>query len=166
MISLIFCRGKGILSALIRWQTWSNYSHVALRINNSERDEVWEAWPGKGVHRMSYRDFTRKGTKGMEELFIYKPAGVTPEEWNARESLLHTFLDGRLGSKYDYLGVFRFLVRFGQRRNNFTGKYFCSQLAAAMLELSHIPLFKRVDAAKISPAMLRTSVLLSDEEGD
>jgi uncharacterized protein YycO len=153
MIQLLFCHGRGLLSALIRFQTWSYWSHVAIRVG----DDIYEAWPGKGVHKMTVPEFYKHGINGIRSCHV----SFDSDYLETRVAgLVREFLEAQTGKKYSYAGVIRFIARFGQRTGVFMPRYFCSELIAAAFQCAGYPLL-RDDAAKISPGALITSPLLS-----
>lgn len=135
---IALCRGKGIISALIRWQTWSRYSHVAAVLPDGS---VIEAWPGKGVHRRPFwSDIT-----GIEFFKIVDPR-YSPER--AQE-----FLHEQIGQGYDYLGVLRFLSR--RRKSN--DKWFCSELIFRAASAGGALLLRRIAPPQVSPGIFSLS---------
>lgn len=137
---LAFCRGKGFISAFIRWQTWSKYSHVAI----VTPEGVYEATPKEGVHLRNFWD----DTTGIDFFVVPTPP--------SRERAAKEFLESQLGQKYDYWGVLRFLVR----RKSSDTKWFCSELAFRAAEIAGTKLLRGIEPIQISPGTLSLSPLL------
>jgi uncharacterized protein YycO len=139
---LAFCRGKGFIAALIRWQTWSKYAHVAL----VTKDGVFEARPKGGVVRRKFWE----DTAGID-FFV-----VTTEDDSIRtihSAVVTDYLKDRVGCKYDWIGCLRFLTR----RKKSNDRFFCSELVYAALRADGIELL-RIDApSKVSPGLLSYS---------
>lgn len=138
-MKILFCRGKGLLAALVRWQTWGKYSHVAIEIGG----RVYEAVPFKGVRRTA--TYVWRQRNQADEFFI---PGLRPEY----EVGIENFLVGQLGKSYDWLGVLRFIPRWKSAQNN---RWFCSELIAEALGIA----LKRISPVKVSPSMLSYSPL-------
>lgn len=139
---LAFCRGKGFVSALIRWQTWSKYSHVALVTPAG----VYEACVGKGVIRRNFWD----DTTGID--FFVLP---TPMH---REDALKAFLEHQVGKKYDWLGALRFLTR--RKRSN--TRWFCSELAFEAAQFAGVTMLRGISALQVSPGTLSLCPMLKE----
>lgn len=143
---VLLFRGRGVISALVRWQTRSIYSHSAILLPDGR---ILEAWQGSGVR---IRDLPSGG--GIEH---FKVKGITPAQW--RQAI--AFGRDQLGKGYDYVSVLRFVSRRNAPEN---GRWFCSELVAAALQVAGLPFLSRVDPAEVSPAMLSWSPLLIREE--
>lgn len=131
---LLFCRGHGFMAALIRWQTWGRYSHVAIEIAGW----VYEAVPFKGVRKTPAAKFN------WDHVDIFVADGY-------HEEYTLAFLESQLGKPYDYLGVMRFLPRW--KEGIFSERWFCSEL----FYIAVPGLLERVPAVKVSPSMLSYS---------
>ena len=140
-------RGKSWISKVIRWQTRSKYSHIAIELHDGS---VVEAWHIGGVaHNRSFRSVHTKGTKvdvfaieGMSDLY---------------ESAVRAFLMKQVGKKYDFGSIAKFLSRRAERHDN---KWFCSELAMEGIAAGGVDLLKRIPASHVSPGQLVTSPLL------
>jgi len=132
--------GRGFISASIRWQTRSHWSHAALLISD---DTIIEAWQGAGVRWKKITDW--ENTKTFEV--------PTTEE---QDEAILTFARSKIGCRYDYRSVLRFVTR---RKTGENDKWFCSELVAASFAAGGIDLFKRIDPAAISPGMLELTPL-------
>jgi len=142
-MKILLFKGKGIISALIRWQTRSAYSHAALLF-----DDGWiiEAWQGAGVRRKRLDDWTN-----VEAFDI---PGITSvhvtDAWK--------FATEQIGSGYDYWSVLRFIDRRHMPENK---KWFCSELVFEALRQAGIQLLARIDASEVSPGLLSLSTRLT-----
>jgi hypothetical protein len=136
-IHVLLYRGKGLIDALIRWQTDGRVAHAALRNGG----EVIESTPRHGVR---IRPYTPEDALAE----TYSP-DVTPDEWHRAWN----FALSQVGKKYDWLGIFRFLVRNKDQNPN---RWFCSELIAAALP----QLVVRTQPYRVSPEGLRRSPLL------
>lgn len=145
LVRVALFRGRGILSALIRWQTWSNYSHAALVLPDGSIVEAWHRGPG----------VRKKQLTDMNGVEIYRVKGLTKQQ----SDIAAEFAVDQLGQKYDYFGVFRFLNR---RTVSDNGKWFCSELVYAAFKEAGVHLLsKDTDPSRVSPGLLSRSPLLS-----
>lgn len=117
-MKLLFYKGKGLVSKAIRFQTRSEYSHVAVRLRDHT---VVEAWHVGGVRRLRYpHEGHASGTPvdvfRLDDSFAYDP------------DLVEAFLLSQLGKKYDFKSVFRFITR---RKVVLDDAWFCSELVLA-----------------------------------
>lgn len=118
-------RGKSLISKAIRFQTRSDYSHVALETSTGQ---VYEAWHIGGVRKnRSFRDGHQEGT----EVDVFTSI-IPVDEVQAMQ-----FLDKQVGKDYDYRSVLRFLTR---REAPEDGKWFCSELVMVVFNLFGTPL--------------------------
>jgi hypothetical protein len=140
---LAFCRGKGFIAALIRWQTWSKYAHVAL----VTKDGVFEARPKGGVVRRKFWE----DTTGID-FFVVKPGG----DRMTHNDMAIRFLTGHLGKRYDWVGCLRFITRI--KRSN--DRWFCSELAYRALQYAGVQLLGITEASRVSPGLMSLSPYL------
>ena len=138
-------KGTSMISTLIKWRTWSEYSHVSW-IN--EDGSVIEAWTDGVCQRKSIHEAHRPGTQ--IDIFDVKMS----LEQKARIKL---FLKGEIGKKYDYRGVMKFISR---RSGDNQDRWFCSELIAAAFNFADVPLLVRIPVYKIYPGLLAYSPLL------
>jgi hypothetical protein len=139
---VLLFRGRGLISALIRWQTRGEYSHAAFLLPDGQ---ILESWPGAGVRIKRLTDY-----KGID---VYDVLGITPEQWASALS----FAQSQLGKKYDYWSIIRFVSRRNLPQND---KWFCSELLFVSLMMAGFHLFERVEGSAISPAVLAITPLL------
>ncbi len=140
-------QGISLTSRLIRWYTRFSYSHSAYY--DPVKKLVIEAWGG-GVQEAKPLDHHTAGTP--IELFSLE---VTREQ----KAVIEGFLNRQLGKRYDFPGVFGFVLKNRDRSN----KWFCSELVFAAFLMADIPLLKRIEPARVSPGMLGASPLLNFE---
>lgn len=116
-VKVLAYQGKSIVSWLIKKQTRSIYSHVAIELDDGRT--VIEAWAIGGVCiRKSFNEGHKKGTP-VDVFHINKQMSAT-EAKQAEE-----FFRDQVGKKYDWKSVFRFLKHKPAVDND---KWFCSEL--------------------------------------
>lgn len=144
VIVLLFYRGSGFIDAAIRWQTRSRFSHVACEFPDGT---VYESLPRKGVHahRGAYPGVTKR-------LYIT----LTADEAAA----LRRAFDRKVGHRYDYRGVVRFVSR--RRASETDNREFCSDLIALCFKEIGKPL-QRAESWKLAPEHLAWSPLLREK---
>ena len=147
---IILCKGSGFFSKAIKWQTRSDYSHVAINLQGN----VYEAKEGKGVLRTTTKAWTYK------DPVTFCPLILDPEQIDQ----MLTFLKAQVGKKYNWSDVFRFVSRKQERRKK-AKVWFCSELAfVALLKAYVIPL-ERCEPWEVSPGGLaRTPWLPVDSQ--
>jgi len=139
---VLLFRGRGTISAAIRWQTRSQYSHAALY---TPEGHVLEAWQGEGVRVTVLTDWSNVDAFGV--------AGMTEAHWYKACEWART----KVGHGYDYWAVCRFVSRRLMPAND---NWFCSELVfSALLHAGVAPLM-RINAAEVSPGLLACSPLL------
>jgi len=142
---LLLFRGKGVISALIRWQTRSKYSHAALLLPNGDIIEAWQGL-GAGVR-------IKRGLDSWDGVEIYAVPSATAAAWNE----VIGFARSRVGAGYDYWSVARFISRRHMPPND---KWFCSELVFAAFRFAGIHLL-RAESQEVSPGMLSRSPLIT-----
>lgn len=141
--AVLLFRGKGIISALIRWQTRGQFSHAALLMRDGR---IVESWQGVGV-----RVHTLNNWEGVTKFDV---VGMTDEQFDVAIN----FALSKLGKSYDYWAIVRFISRKRMPNND---RWFCSELTVAALEHAGIKLLERIEAYEVSPGMLSHSPLLN-----
>lgn len=143
---VLLFRGKGLLSLAIRWQTRGKYSHVAILLPDGR---VIEAWPGQGVRlrQMSAEDW--------DDVDVFRVKGMTEAQWRVAIDYLHS----RLGAKYDWWGVIRFISRRHMPDNDHE---FCSEVAFDAIALGGVRLLERITGDEVSPQMFSLSPVLEE----
>lgn len=155
-------RGVSAVSRLIRWQTWSDYSHVGLAAweDGVALPDVCsgcptvEAWQTDGV-RAGYRGPCAGHIPGTRIDLFEVPAAGTHEKALAAWDFATT----QVGRPYDWLGVLRFLPRRAERRAG-DARWFCSELVMAAFAAAGVELLVRVPASRVSPGLVVLSPLL------
>lgn len=167
MIQIAAYRGTSLISRLIRWQTRSVYSHIALLFTADRivhlpgRDEtikagnIIEAW--KGGVRLS-QSLSSSHTPGtVVDLFGFKKPLT-----NAEADVAAQFACAQLGKPYDYMAIVRFLTREPEHRWN-KSKWFCSELGIETFFTAGRNLLDRCAAWEIPPRDPPRSPLLEFE---
>lgn len=159
MIEVLFFEGRSLVSKLIRWQTRSHVSHVALRLDG----EVIEAWHvpfprGRVYHHANMAECMAIHDP-MTRIEVLRPRCMTTER--CRHISLGAWRWARLqvGAKYDLRMVLRFLPRLGEVPSTRT-RWFCSELVEAAFEVGGMPLMKRIRASYVTPRDLYSSTAL------
>lgn len=143
-LRVLLFHGRGLISALIRWQTRSEYSHAAIMLDDGS---IIEAWQGAGVRKLPG---LKRGTEGIDAFELTQPCNHL-----AVLEFLDTVLVDNHG--YDYLGVFRFVTRRRAKQNK---KWFCSELVFAAIQAGGLNLFERTEPWEVSPGLLARSPYL------
>ena len=137
-------KGTSFLSRLIRWFTWSPYSHAAWICRDGT---VIEAWLPGGVQRVDSISINhRPGT----QVDLFDIEGLT----DAQRDSIEKDLADRLGAPYDLLGLLGFLTR---ERMETHRAYFCSELVFTALSVAGLIPLSRVPACQVSPGLLALS---------
>lgn len=118
MIKIHFCKSNDFFGWLIRLGTFSKYNHVAIEINGW----VYEALSLDGVVKKSAEHYNWNNRWVKHEVFQLNEG--------LDERLIALFLEGQLGKKYDWGGVFALPFRQGWQNDD---KWFCSELVAEAL---------------------------------
>jgi uncharacterized protein YycO len=137
--------GRGILSTLIKWRTWTPYSHVSLVLRDGSEIEAW--WGGV-MHRAAVGAIHRPGTR----IELYE-VDCTPEQCDDIES----FALAQVGKPYDYGAIIGFVLR---ARTASSRKWFCSELVFAAFAAAGIRLLRGVAERKVAPGDIVRSPLL------
>lgn len=135
---IFFCRGEGAVSEIIKFATLSQFSHVAIMINNV----VYEATFKRGVIKSSFKDFCDR-----------YPDRECVSIRNVNEDAAETWLSLQLGKEYDYGALYSFYMRPDWEDDK---KWFCSELvAAALVKAGALKL--KMKASRITPRDLWNS---------
>jgi uncharacterized protein YycO len=150
-MKILAYHGKSIISKLIRFQTRSQYSHIAFELPDGT---VIEAGISRGVsHSESFRTLHKPGTK--VEVFNVGVDLRVNHEVNFDKA--KEFALAQVGKPYDFRSVFRFVSRVPATEN---GKWFCSELAEKALEAGGVELL-RGEAHNHSPRDICMSPVLT-----
>lgn len=142
-------RGTSLVSRLIRWQTWSDYSHAALLLPDGS---VIEAWHKGGVQRHAHLGEVH--TPGTQ-VDLFRVAA--PVEWDAALMSATEHLD----KGYAFSNIARFLLRLGAMDGcRHPERLICSQLVHLIVEDGGVRLLHRICASRVSPRDLSISPLL------
>lgn len=145
-MKILLFRGKGVMPWLIRLQTRSRWSHVAIVVNGT----LYEAWQFAGVRKMPYAEHEKKhGTAGIDIFKLNVPCDV---------AAVQAYLESRVGKGYDWVGVLRFVTRRRVLKND---RDFCSELGFAGIQAGGVSLFARTEPWEVSPGWFGRSTLLS-----
>ena len=145
-MKILLYRGRSLISRLIQFQTRSDYSHVALMMDDCS---VYEAWHVGGVrHLRSPFDGHSSGTY----IDIFRITDLRDCDVDQVEF----FLSKQLGKKYDFASVVRFITR---REAPADDKWFCSELVLAALKRGGVELL-RLPPSEASPRDVSISPLL------
>lgn len=144
MLRVGLFRGRGLISAAIRWQTWSEYSHAALVLPDLRIIEAWQGF-GAGVRLTSLENW--------EGVRFFGVQGLTPSQ----SAVAHRWAEAQCGKPYDYLGVLRFMSR---RTSSANHRWFCSELVFEAFMRAGLPLLARTPSSRVSPGLLSRSPLL------
>lgn len=147
-IQVALFRSNSLVSRLIRWQTRGFYNHAAL----VWRGQVIEAREFEGV-------VTRKASTLQAEPLVHLYASGCDEETSRR---IWSFALARLGYKYDYRMVTRFVSRLPANEAQ-QEKWFCSELVFAAFREGGVCLLENIEPWAVSPSMLSLSPLLKRE---
>ena len=165
MIQIAAYQGTSFVSRLIRWQTRSCYSHIAVRFT----EDIWvnrgggreslinagaviEAWKG-GVRLVPTLSASHTPGTRVDLLEFVNPLTY------AEEQAVAAFLLSQVGKGYDYLAIIRFLTREPMNYWN-KKKWFCSELTFESSLTAGRDLLARIPAWKVPPAWVPMSPLL------
>ncbi len=140
--AVLLFRGRGAISALIRWQTRSPFSHAALLMPDGR---IVESWQGAGVRVKALADWS--------DIDVFDVPSMSAGQWNDALRFATDFV----GAGYDYRSVMRFVSRRGASED---GRWFCSELVFAALQAAGVDLLERIAASEVSPGLLSLSPLL------
>jgi hypothetical protein len=137
-MKLLFTRERTLTSWLIRFVTWSTYSHVDLIIN----DQVYGAKAFKGVHFANLKDRLKEASSAeiMEIDFNFDD-----------ESILYDFINENLDKPYDWFGALSIGFKREWQAND---KWFCSELIAVLLKKGGLKIFDDKFYGRITPQHL------------
>lgn len=150
MSMIALYKGTSIISRLIRFRTWSEFSHASW----VDGDEEFEAWHTSGegfkpgVRRVQFLGAGH--TLGTEVHLFQCP------ELNAEQcASIKRFMISQIGKRYDWGGVLGFLSRRDSAQ--YQDRWFCSELIFCALLREGVDLLSRVPCHRVSPGMLALS---------
>lgn len=132
-VDIIFTRSNLIGSVVIRFFTWSDWSHCAV----IDGDRIIESAIGGGVRESSLEELKKSNTDWVIKRFPVKD----------REKFLE-YARSQIGKKYDYLGALGIAFRVDSEKKN---RWFCSELIAACADACGSSWFNRDIFHKITP---------------
>lgn len=135
-MKVIFARRKTVGSALIRWFTWSQWSHVGVVIDNDFIIDTTLKHGGVRVHA---------GRKWIDEYPDHQVIDVAVPD----ERAAIAFLRRQLFKPYDWTGLVGIALR--SRRWAEADRWFCSELVAAALVEGGGLRNLRLEAQRITP---------------
>lgn len=138
-MKIVLFKGRGLLSFIIRTVTRSHYSHAAVLLKGGDIIEAWHS----GVRRKFLYDFNNVDVFSVH---------VDDEE------KIIKFLESKIGFKYDFSSVFKFLTKRQVLQSD--EKYFCSELIFEAFQEAGINLLERIEAWAVSPGLLALSPYL------
>jgi len=144
-VKILAYKGTSFVSRMIRLQTRSEYSHVAIQLPD---ETVIEAWTIGGVRHVASP--TEAHTPGTE-IDVFEITG----EYDFGKVL--AFLNSQLGKKYDFRAIFRFLTR---RKHPLDDRWFCSELVLAAFRTGGLDLLSRLPSSATTPRDITISPLL------
>ena len=144
-------QGKSFFpSKMIRWFTWSKYSHAAFLCDDGS---VYESWHVGGVcHRKNIHEGHTPGTK----IDVFYMAVSELQYFTILESLRR-----EVGKKYDFKGILGMLLRKNVDKK---ASWFCSELVFKAFKDAGIDLLANKKPEQVSPADLSFSPLLTKLE--
>ena len=140
---LVLYPGRGIIGALIRWQTRGRYGHAATCYDGT----IYESQYPNGV---KCRVFDPAKDKAC---------GVAWYRVDCDEDKAHRFARRQIGKRYDYGSVLRFITR-RQATQESRGRWFCSEYAFAQVQKGGVSLFAETEPWEVSPSMMARSVMM------
>lgn len=146
-VELRFYKGRSPIAWAVRWQTRSQYSHVAIVLSGWQI----EAIERRGVVRTPLELVPWKAS--YHSYYFWLPAQKRNE--------LEAWLKLQVGKPYDWPAVARFLTR---RRGVEDRRWFCSELIYAALKHVGLDLLARTEAWEVSPGLLSRSPYLHAKE--
>jgi uncharacterized protein YycO len=141
--AILLFRGRGLASALIRFQSRGEYSHAAILMPDGR---IVESWQGAGVRVKTLSDW--------KDIDAFTIPNMPQAAW---DDAIRFALD-QVGKGYDYVGVARFITR--KRHYTDIDKWFCSELVFAALQSVGFAPFDRIEPWAVSPGLLLVSPML------
>lgn len=119
-IYIALYQGRSWTSRVIRWFTWSKWSHASLAWYADDKlVSIFEAWTSGGVREThAFLDGHTPGTR--IDLYEFRKS-LTPAEVKCIVAAARA----ELGKPYDWRGILSFIFR---KRMQKPGSWFCSEL--------------------------------------
>ena len=150
-VQLIFSTRKGIFSKLVRFITWSHYSHVDMIVGG---DHIIGASVLHGVEEVSlaYR-------KSVSHRWVI---GEVPTIAAEDDDNIYRALKSQVGKPYDWFGILGFLFHRDWQNED---RWFCSELIAwAFDKVGTRILADSVRKSRVSPEHLLMSPMIKITE--
>lgn len=145
-------QGRSWVSTLIKWFTWSKYSHSAWICEDGSVIEAWiTGWFRGEVRHVPSAGAQHTAQTGVD---VFDVAGMSMEQRDRVER----FLKLRIGDRYDFRGALGFVLRRDRMQEQ--RKWFCSELIFSALAAAGCAPFARIAACRVSPGLLAISPLL------
>lgn len=141
MITVQFSRKRDPFSALIRWFTWSQYSHVDLVLPDGR---LLGATALRGVDIREPEDF-----EAVKRFTVDAPTDVLK------------LASLQVGKPYDWPGIFGIVGRHDWQDPS---RWFCSELVAWAFQSAGVPLLRGDRSHRITPRDLLLSPLLYETQ--
>lgn len=153
-IKFLGYQGISIPSKLICWQTGSIYSHFSIMLPDKTCIEAYmtdnhNPFKGQVFHRNNFSEGHSNGT-------IVTVFDIVDPNFDDKKAI--EFLLEQVGKPYDWLGLLRFITHVPEKNN---GKWFCSEVGAAVCEHVNSPL-QIFHPCKLAPAHLAMSTGLRE----
>jgi hypothetical protein len=158
MMLVLLYKGFSLTSRLIRWRTWSIYSHAAIVPSDNWRSArrmadyltgcpLYESWQHGGVAlRVGIHTAHTPGT--LIDVFEIADPFIDA-------SLVRRFLSRQLGAAYDWSGVLGFISR--RDGAHAFDRWFCSELVFAACRSGGLDLLARIEPHRVAPGLLALS---------
>ena len=148
-LRIVLFKGNSFIAKLIHWQTRSEYTHVGIVIYDSD-------YPGEHKLYEAYHIGGVRSDRNYYTLLDETEAYIIPGLVGDTVDMVESFLKSKVGLKYDFLSVARFVSRREAPRND---RYFCSELVVDALSSAQVYIL-RGPAAKFSPRDISISPML------
>ena len=146
MLNVALYKPKSILDRLVCFFSRGKYSHAALVF---EDDMVIESRPFKGVIK-SKNLIKASESKSVIDLYSIR---VSKKKYE----VIREFMLNKVGSKYDYMSVFGFVLFSNKQNRHSRNKWFCGEIIISAFNKVHIYLVGKMPAWKASPTTLSYS---------
>jgi uncharacterized protein YycO len=133
-LRMMFTNSNKIGSFLIRWVTWSDYSHTALLIDDT---------------RIAHADFSGVHVEDIQSLKDRSKKWMIVEyEYDKVDEVIQACLE-QVGKPYDYSGIVGILLRNVDLQDD--SKWWCSEYPAGGCKKAGKPMFQDEYMSRITP---------------